>query len=66
MESQTSELIAAVGAHTFRAWCAVESFVAADTVPARAWSTWKLARPNPAPTASGSMSGNGLDDVPGC
>jgi LmbE family N-acetylglucosaminyl deacetylase len=66
MESQTSELIAAVGAHTFRAWCAVESFVAADTVPARAWSTWKLTRPNPAPTASGSMSENGLDDVPGC
>jgi LmbE family N-acetylglucosaminyl deacetylase len=66
MESQTSELIAAVGAHTFRAWCAVESFVAADTVPARAWSTWKLTRPNPAPTASGSTSENGLDDVPGC
>jgi LmbE family N-acetylglucosaminyl deacetylase len=38
--SQTADLIEQLGADRFRDWCSVESFVRAETVPARRWDTW--------------------------
>jgi LmbE family N-acetylglucosaminyl deacetylase len=39
--SQTAALIEQVGGEHFREWVAVESFVAAETVAARDWPTWR-------------------------
>jgi LmbE family N-acetylglucosaminyl deacetylase len=38
--SQTAALIEHLGEERFRAWCSVESFVRAETVPAGRWGTW--------------------------
>jgi LmbE family N-acetylglucosaminyl deacetylase len=46
--SQTSDLIEQVGVERFRAWVAVESFVAAENVAPAEWASWRPSRSAPA------------------